>query len=151
MLFRSAVLTGIGVSAAEPAIASEAGNGTTKLLDGPVYMGISSPPTFVSDLKSAVALVEGDFWFYDAACGATTSPLAPPNLGFAPNPPRRSKCTVQPWQKIAPMPALPPKPLPIDPSGRDDLVPGCRIFFPGAYSSPPAVSNGDNYFVSGEF
>ena len=69
----AAVLTGIGVSAADPAIASEAGNGTTKLLDGPVYMGISSPPTFVSDLKSAVALVEGDFWFYDAACGATTS------------------------------------------------------------------------------
>jgi hypothetical protein len=49
------------------------------------------------------------------------------------------------------MPGLAPKPLPIDPSGRDDLVPGCRVFFPGAYSAPPAVQSGDNYFVSGEY
>lgn len=147
----AAILTGIGVTEENPAISSEAGAGTTKLLDGPVYLGITGPINLVSELKSPVSLMEGDLWFYSPTCSSGTPKPTIENLGYAPTPPRFERCTAKPWQLIAPMPGLPPKPLPIDPSGRDDLVPGCRIFFPGAYSEPPAIQSGDNYFVSGEY
>lgn len=147
----SVILTGNGTSASVPELISQSGGGTLKRLDGPVYLGVTSPASRVSDLKSPVRINEGDVFYYDATCAANVVAPTIANLSFAPSPPRGRLCATSTWQAVAPMPALPPKPLPIDPPGRDDLVAGCRIFFPGAYASPPALRKGDNYFISGEY
>jgi hypothetical protein len=146
-----AVLTGIGTSASVPELSAEGANSTAKSIDGPVYLASTSPSASVASLAAPVTINDGDLWYFDPTCAPTTNAPTISGLTLLPSPPRSRLCTTQTWSAIAPQPVLPPKPLPIDPPARDDLVPGCRIFFPGSYSAPPALQKGDNYFVSGDY
>lgn len=143
------VLTGYGVSSSEPSLQSSGASSVARRIDGPVYMQVTSPSSSAFGLSAPLEINQGDLWWYDATCTGASAP-SPSNLTITPTPPRGKLCTTYNWYDLAPMPPLPTKPLPVDPSGRDDLVSGCRVFFPGAYAAPPALG-GDNYFISGDY
>lgn len=140
------IVTGVGLGGLK-SLSSQAGAATTKKIGGPLYMAVPSS----SDLKSPVAIEGGDLWYPDATCAAPTPPPVP-NLTITDSPPRGTICTTATWDQIAPSPALPTFPGVIDPPGRNDLdgLANCRVFFPGVYTSPPAL-DGENYFVSGDY
>ena len=71
-------------------------------------------------------------------------------MTITPAPPRTKICTTKTWSEIVPTVLLPAKPASVNPAGRDDLVSGCRIFFPGTYTGPPDLAD-QNYFVSGDY
>lgn len=143
------ILTAIGASSTVPSFQSHGSTSEVKRVDGPVFMQVTTPASTGSGLGAPVQIHEGDLWWHHSTCTGVTPPTIA-YLSLVPSPPRGRLCTTSNWQDLAPMPPLPPKPLPIDPSGHDDLVSGCRVFFPGAYAAPPALG-GDNYFVSGEY
>ncbi len=141
----AAIVTGIGTSAGTPAFVSL--GASTKKITGPLYL--AQPAR--TDLKAPISLIDGDLWYPDATCAAPTPP-AVPNLTITPSPPRGTICTTSTWDQIAPAPTLPPLPTVVDPPGRNDLdgLANCRVFFPGVYTSPPALDH-ENYFVSGNY
>jgi hypothetical protein len=143
------ILTGVGASSSEPSFQAHGSSSVNRTIEGPVFMEVTTPASTAFDLAAPVKLLEGDLWYQSDACTTAVAP-SQANLTITPSPPRGRLCTAHTWQDLAPMPPLPTKPLPVDPSGRDDLVPGCRIFFPGAYAAPPALGS-DNYFISGDY
>ncbi len=140
------IVTGVGLGGLK-SLSSLAGAATTKTIGGPLYVAV---PTS-TDLKSPVAVENGDLWYPDGSSALPTPPTIP-NLTIANSPPRGKICTTSTWDEIAPSPALPPFPAVVDPPGRNDLdgLANCRVFFPGVYTSAPAL-DGENYFVSGDY
>ena len=147
-----AVLTGIGTSPSAPLLTSTGSSTQSILVDGPVYLGDSTTATDPEAIHSPVTIDNGDLWIHDSTCADEGAALsAPSGLRPFPSPPRTAHCTKAPWTQIAPAPTLPPIPTASNPAARDDLVPGCRVFFPGHYSAAPTLLAGSNYFVSGNY
>jgi hypothetical protein len=135
------LLTGLGVNGSYPSLLSSGGG--TRKIGGGLYMAVPSSHS-VSNLE-----LQGDFWYLDSTC-TSVSPPTISGMTITPVPPRTKICTTKTWQEIVPTILLPAKPTSVNPAGRDDLVSGCRIFYPGTYTSPPDLAD-QNYFVSGDY
>jgi hypothetical protein len=79
-------------------------------------MEVTSPSALADGMSAPVQIQEGDLWYHSTNCTTATAPTFP-NLTIKPSPPRGKQCTTHTWQDMAPMPPLPTKPLPVDPSG----------------------------------
>jgi Tfp pilus assembly protein PilX len=123
-------------------------------IGGPVYVsGIESASPGSGDLQKDVHLSYGDF----SMLGCTTPPDLSAKLTVTP--PYGVVCT-----KVTAADGAPTLSLPSLPPGAPsyfDVTPSCRIFFPGSYTSAPALltNNGNtptntgnrNYFASGTY
>jgi hypothetical protein len=138
------ILTGIGAGTIPSLFDSGTASDTPRRISGSLYMAVPSS----NDVKRVE--LTGDLWYPNGTCAGT--PVAPtiPGLTIMESPPNTKICTTTPWNALVPTIFLPAKPAVNDPAGRDDLVAGCRIFFPGTYTSPPSLG-AQNYFVSGDY
>ncbi len=116
-------------------------NGGFARLSGPIYVKGT-----ISASGKAIVDDGGSVYQYSPACPGSLT--APPIgvLEVKPTPPYRWQCTSA--AAADPKHILPPMPSTVNP------VPGgngaCRIFYPGRYTSAPALAT-KNYFVSGRY
>jgi hypothetical protein len=152
------VMTGAGLTESDWLLSREGAESDTKEVRGPIYM--EWPVFNGSPSQAPVSLVNGHLLHHDddAACddGYVESNLTLPDW-FTIAAPGRSFCTTDTWadlfQPNRPIVGLipsdvDPPPL-VDPSG-------CRIWFPGTYTTAPDFSGSTgqvtyNYFVSGNY
>lgn len=147
------IVTGEGVPVDEPLLLSAGGNGTQKLLGGPVYVArVQEEANF--DLQAPVEIEDGDLWFSDTAAKCDNvedeAPGVPTNLTFKPVL-RGMLCLDQPWNVLytAPTVSVPTTP-PAEPPTIDES--GCTVWRPGKYTAATVPALGSaNYFTSGEY
>jgi hypothetical protein len=174
VLMWAAVLTGEGVPNGQPLLTSQGGNSERKVLGGPVFMSRVTPQSFL--LSPIVEIENGMLWYQDT----TTSPCTtldentlPAQLLFTPDLIYGPQCANATWKQIQPSPDIPDNlstlqlrdgRLPFDPlavpvpgvpfGSYTDINSGsgsCRVFEPGWYKIPPAVTDQFAYFKSGEY
>jgi hypothetical protein len=136
------ILTGVGANQSFPSLQSEGGG--TRQIGGSLYMGVPS-----SNDVTNLTVKDGDLWYPSSNC-ATATPPTVSGMTITPTPPRGKICTSTTWPLLVPSIVLPDVPTTLNPSGQDNLVPGCRVFFPGKYTAPPALAS-QNYFASGDY
>ena len=140
------VVTGQGIPDGNPIFATQGGNGLTKSFGGPVFM---ADPTRLN-LTAPAEIKDGDLWYTGSAC---PTPAPPPpaisNLTFTPSFLRGPLCTLKRWNEVFRTPALPPMPTTVNPTPVT-MPSGCRVFFPGKYTTAPVFS-AENYFVAGDY
>ena len=136
------ILTGAGANGSFSSLESHGGG--TRQIGGSLYMAVPS-----SNAVSNLTLKDGDLWYPSSNCATTTPPVVS-GMTITPAPPRGKICTSTTWPLLVPTIVLPDVPTTLNPSGRDDLVTGCRVFFPGKYTAPPALAS-QNYFASGDY
>lgn len=165
----AAVMTGEGLSATTSLLSSQSGS-NEKVLGGPVYM---------ARLNSAFALgpnvkIKDGPLFYQAGttgsqpCVSVKASSLPPQLVFEPKLIFGPVCVSEEWKEIFDSPPVPdlsgltvrdgsrplaPAPTPpLNGSYTDypDLG-GCRVFEPGRYTTPPALTNVNAYFKTGDY
>lgn len=119
--------------------------GGSRAIGGSVYMAAATE----SNAAVTNLTLDGDFWYKDATCESPTPPTIT-GMTIIRSPPNAKICTTASWQSLISTILLPPKPPVRNPAGQDNLVPNCRIFFPGTYTSPPSLAL-QNYFVSGDY
>ncbi len=154
------VVTGADVPTGLPMLTSQSGGGgPQKLLGGPVW--VTDPDRSRTDLQAPVTVENGDIWYYREDCPNATLDLDE-DLSFTPAF-RGTQCIDKPWDEIYDVPcpksAADPEvcdwtvaPVPQTEAPPPDIasVPGCTIFSPGMYTTPPALSK-NNYFRAGEY
>jgi hypothetical protein len=154
------VVTGANVPPGLPMLTSQSGGGgPQKLLGGPVW--VTDPDRSRTDLQAPVTVENGDIWYYRADCPNATLDLDE-DLSFTPAF-RGTQCIDKPWDQIYDVPCpksaadpevcdwtVAPVPQTDAPAPDTTSVPGCTIFSPGKYTTPPALSR-NNYFRAGEY
>ena len=135
------ILTGVGANGSYRSLEGQGGG--DRRIGGSMYMAVPSSNS-ITNLE-----LQGDLWYPSVNCAIATPPTIS-GMTITPSPPRGKICTAVSWPSLVPTILLPPVPTLLNPSGRDDLVAGCRIFFPGKYTAPPSLA-AENYFVSGDY
>jgi hypothetical protein len=144
--------------------ASQAGGSdiNPKEIGGPVF--INDPdPTGAMALNADLRVVEGDVYFPGVGCPSEGTRVDLNTTRFEVTPAGRSGICVPPGD-VTYLGGTSPKEPPSIPTtalaalnaapdldGDDSSFPGCRVFEPGRYSSPPQLSTGANYFKSGNY
>lgn len=142
----AAVVTGAGLGAGGKGLISRGSNSTPKTFGGPVYLFSQNG----LDLNAPIEIKNGDLWFKAGSC-TPTPVISDSDLRFTPAFLRGPLCTTLTWKDLFPTsPPLPPMPTAVNPPFNDTFVPGCRVFFPGKYTTAPNLAS-DNYFVSGDY
>jgi hypothetical protein len=140
------VVTGSGVPANNPIFVTQGGNGQTKSFGGPVFMADPSR----LNVGAASEIKDGDLWYTNnSSCPIPATPPTIANLTFTPAFLRGPLCTLKRWNELFTTPPLPPVPTVPNPSPVT-MPTGCKVFFPGKYTTSPALST-ENYFVSGDY
>ena len=169
----AAVLTGLGVSSNDALLLSQSGS-NDKVLGGPVYMSRIDARAF--DLTPPVRIADGPLLYHDQSGQQPCRSIKPsvltsrtggrlifdPELIFGPT------CVSVGWKELFTSPAVPDLStlperngsvpvggvtLPGVLGGFQDVAGagGCRVFLPGRYTTPPALDQGESYFMSGEY
>jgi hypothetical protein len=172
VLMWAAVLTGEGVPPGQPLLTSQGGNSERKVLGGPVFMDRVNTQAF--NLSPIVEIENGNLWYEDMtpSCVTVDENTLPPQLLFTPDLIYGPQCANATWNQIQPSPEIPENlstlqlrdgtlpldpfalPVPAVPFGSYTDIPtggGCRVFEPGWYVTPPAVTDINAYFKSGEY
>jgi hypothetical protein len=131
------------VAVTDPLIETAQGS-SGKTITGPVYLPQTADAAF--DLKKEVRVAEGNVYYRLASCGTSNLPSNMTVQG--PTPPYGADCTTKTWDQIVTWPALPA--VPPAPASAPKDVGGCRVFFPGTYTSM-TLGNGPVYFASGVY
>ena len=150
-----AVITGANVPGGQPVFYTQGAGGATtsnvKTFHGPVYV---ADPTRL-DFQAKLVIEDGDLWYSQ---GSFVDVPAIPEMDsgylvFDPDFLRGPACPEEPWNELFTPPTrnVPTSqalsaPLPFD----DVIFPGCRVFYPGKYTTAPALTD-NNYFVSGDY
>jgi Tfp pilus assembly protein PilX len=146
------VVTGEGVPDGTSTLESQSGNGQDKRIGGPVYVETAED----IDLAAAVRIVEGDLYHSWSGCPSegTTTDLDINRLEFEPADVRSTICTKKNWKTVfgEAGPPLPDMSSIVERSWNDYVdYGGCRVFAPGKYTGTPQLSDGGNYFQSGDY
>jgi hypothetical protein len=174
VLMWAAVLTGEGVPNGQPLLTSQGGNSERKVLGGPVFMSRVTPQSFL--LSPIVEIENGNLWYEDftgtGPCVTVAETALPAQLLFTPDLIYGPQCARATWKQIQPSPTIPENlsllqlrdgalaldpfavPVPNVPFGSFTDISsdgGCRVFEPGWYTTPPAVTDENAYFKSGEY
>ena len=165
----AAVMTGDGMPATESLLSSQSGS-NAKVLGGPVYMARVDPTAF--SLSPPVKIENGPLLYHDGtsgsgSCMSVKASTLPAKLVFEPQLLFGPVCVRTPWTQIFGSPSvpnmtalverrgdLPVSPLAVPAQGSFTDVStggGCRVFEPGRYTTPPATSNVDAYFKTGDY
>jgi hypothetical protein len=151
-----AVITGANVPAGQDLFMTRGGGGSStsnvKTFRGPVYV---ADPTRL-DFQARLIVEDGDLWYSQGSCEGTLPTIDEMNTGyleFDPSFLRGPACSDLAWDELfsPPTKTIPSAqalaaPLPYD----DVIFPGCRVFYPGKYTTVPELSD-TNYFVSGDY
>ena len=168
----AAVMTGEGLSPTTSLLSSQSGS-NEKILGGPVYM---SRLTNAFELSPPVNIKDGPLLYHDssgvAPCKSVKASTLPTNLVFEPKLIFGPVCVSVPWTELFKSPdvpdltdltvlpvrngALPLNPVPVAPAAAGSYtdVPGeggCRVFEPGRYTTPPALTGVNAYFKTGNY
>ena len=137
------ILTGNG-SGTQAALISSGADSAPRKINGSMYMAVPQ-----SNAVNSPMVLDGDLWYPHPTCESPTPPTIT-GMTITTTPPHAKLCTTATWQSLIPTLLLPPKPPVANPAGQDDMVPNCRVFFPGTYTAPPSLAT-ENYFVSGDY
>jgi hypothetical protein len=123
------------------------------LLDPAVQKNITGPVYINGQISWGPGLQVTNGDLYQSASGTTCTVGGPKptsgQLAFSPQPPYDYYCTTIPLPNPPHNPpAVIPSVAPANPPLRSD---GCQVWYPGLYTSPPALAPGDNYFASGVY
>jgi hypothetical protein len=158
------ILTGSETDGEALLSASQAGASdiNPKEIGGPVYINRPDPLASMA-LNAVVRVVEGDVYFPGAGCPTEGTRVDLNTTRFEVTPAGRSGICIPPGD-VTHVGGTSPKAPPAIPSaalaalntapdldGDDASFPGCRVFEPGYYSSPPQLVAGPNYFKSGNY
>jgi hypothetical protein len=151
-------ITGENVGGATTLVETQGGS-DPKPVVGPIYLPSTSSSRY--DLKKPITIESGNVVIRQGSCGGTTTdPTGGDFQITSPSPPYGFDCTTQDWDDVITRPVLPalPPPAPIDrsPSPGNQYfqdVAGCRIFYPGTYSSAAEMplGSGPVYLASGVY
>jgi hypothetical protein len=147
-------LSGATVGAAGYAVITTLNGPNSLLLDPAVSKHITGPVYINGQVGWGPGLQVTDGNFYQGANGTTCTTPTSSQLSFvtatgAPEPQYGYYCTP------IPLPNPPHNPPTVIPSTAPNNPPrradGCQVWYPGLYTSPPALVPGDNYFASGVY
>ncbi len=170
----AAVMTGQGMDGLS-LLSSQSGS-NEKVLGGPVYM---SRLTGAFSLSPPVNIKDGPLLYHDssgtAPCKSVKASTLPAQLVFEPELIFGPICVSRPWTELFDSPDVPdltslqerngqlPRD-PVPPAPDAPPVPGalgsytdvsgaggCRVFEPGRYTTPPALTGVNAYFKTGEY
>ncbi len=138
------VVTGAGVPSGSAIFKTQGGNGMTKSFGGPVFVADKDR----LDMGAPAEIKDGDLWYSKSLCPTPAPDVTITNLSFSPDFLRGGLCTTQTWTTLFSAPTLPTVPgVPLAPV---TTASGCKVFFPGKYTSAP-VTAPENYMVSGNY
>jgi hypothetical protein len=149
------VITGEGVPDGQGLTTQSGGQ---KVFGGTTYVA----RTELLGLGKQLLIEQGDLWYSDAGCSAGGEFMGPPAADVVFDSAIRGLwCTNRPWQYsggqptgLFGAPTIPTLPT-AAPAPFQDVAGGCRVFFPGRYTSPPdwndAPHGGPNYMMSGDY
>ena len=157
----AAVLTGEGLGVNDYLLSAQGGASKPKTLGGPVYMtrlndgGSSGTGAF--SLKAPVRIENGPLLYHDTTgaspCTSIPSSATPTDVVFEPELIFGPVCVTVGWEELFDSPTVPDLTgLPIRDGSTDFTdISGCRVFEPGNYTVPPATSDIDAYFQTGDY
>ncbi len=150
-----AVVTGAGVPSSKALFTTKGAGGSdnVKTFSGPIY--VADPERI--DLAAKLEIENGDLWYTSSDCDSPT-PIPEIDSGyliFTPDFFRGPICNDLAWDTglfNPPTSSTPPANIlsSVNPAP-DNTNPGCRVFSPGKYTTAPALSSSDNYFLAGEY
>ena len=151
-----AVITGANVPGGQDMFAVKGAGGATtdniKKFRGPVYV---ADPTRI-DLQAKLIIDDGDLWYTHGDCSGALPAIPEMDSGyltFDPSFLRGPACNELTWQGMFRTPSkdLPTTQALATPLPYNDVpFPGCRVFYPGKYTTMPALDD-HNYFFSGDY
>lgn len=165
----AAVMTGEGLSDTTALLSSQSGS-NEKILGGPVYM---SRLTDAFSLSPPVNIENGPLLYHDTTgdepCTSVKQSTLPSKLVFEPELIFGPVCVSVGWEEIFDSPEVPDLTGLVERNGTLPLASspalpaaqgsytdynnagGCRVFEPGRYTTPPALTGVDAYFKTGDY
>ncbi|HUS44137.1 MAG TPA: PA14 domain-containing protein [Ilumatobacteraceae bacterium] len=165
----AAVMTGEGLPATTSLLSSQSGS-NAKILGGPVFM---SRLDNAFSLGPPVNIKDGPLLYFDTTatrpCRSVKASTIPSALVFDPKLIFGPVCVSEPWTKLFDSPEVPNLSGLVERNGTLGLASspalpaaqgsftdhsgsgGCRVFEPGRYTTPPALTGVDAYFKTGDY